>query len=113
MKRPEDFGTETATRHGDLSRTPQRVAKRKAKELRAMAHELREFVKQGKVETWKPEVRSQRGKVISREGIRLQGITVQQGRKLIAEAERLELLASVTLEGLGIIEECRTYLSKA
>jgi hypothetical protein len=113
MRRPEDFGTETATRHGDLSRTPQRVAKRQAKEYQTMAANIREFVKNGKVETWKPEMRSQRGKLISKEGARYEGITVEQGRKLIAEAERLELLASVTLEGIGINDECKTYLSKA
>ena len=113
MRRPEDFGTETATRHGDLSRTPQRVARNKAKELRAMAQEIREYVRLGKVERWQPETRSERGKVIAKEGARYEGITVQDGRRLIAEAERLELLASVTLEGLGINEECKTYLSKA
>ena len=78
-----------------------------------MAQEIREYVRLGKVETWKPEVRSQRGKLLSNGGARYEGITVQDGRKLIAEAERLELLASVTLEGLGINEECKTYLSKA
>ena len=113
MRRPEDFGTETATRHGDLSRTPQRVARNKAKELRNMAQEIREYVRLGKVERWQLETRSKRGKVIAKEGARYEGITVEQGRKLIAEAERLELLACVTLEGLGINEECKTYLSKA
>ena len=78
-----------------------------------MAANIREYVKNGKVETWKPETRSQRGKLLSNGGARYEGITVQDGRKLIAEAERLELLASVTLEGLGINEECKTYLSKA
>lgn len=113
MRRPEDFGTETETRHGDLSRTPQRVAKHKANEYRTMAANIREYVKNGKVETWKPETRSQRGKLISKEGVRYEGITVQEGRKLIAEAERLELLASLTLEQLGLKEECKTYPSQA
>ena len=78
-----------------------------------MASELREFVQAGKVETYKQEVKSERGKVIGKEGIRVQGITARDGQRIIAEAERLELLAALTLEGIGIREECKTSPSKA
>ena len=77
-----------------------------------MAQEIREYVRLGKVETWKPEVRSQRGKLLSNGGARYEGITVQDGRRLIAEAERLELLATLTLEGIGIINETPCRKSK-
>ena len=113
MKRPEDFGTETATRHGDLSRTPQRAARSKAKELRAIATELREFVHLGKVETYKPESRSQSGKLLCKEGIRVEGITAIEGLRIIQEAERLELLAALTLEGMGIANDTQCTRSKS
>lgn len=81
-----------------------RVARRRASELNTWAQGIREYVERGKVESWQPERRSERGKLLSKEGVRAKGLTPDQGRKMIHEAERLELLATLTLEALGLKE---------
>lgn len=81
-----------------------RIARKRASELREWAKGLREYVDRGKVETWRPERRSERGKLLNKDGVKFTGMSVDDGRKLIHEAERLELLATLTLESLGIKE---------
>ena len=70
-----------------------------------MASELREFVIAGKVETYRAEARTQRGKLKHAEGLQTRGMNDHEGRKIIHEAERLELLAGLTLEGMGITDK--------
>ena len=81
-----------------------RVARHRANELNTWAQGLREYVNRGKVESWRPERVSERGKLLSKEGVKVKGLTPDQGRKMIQEAERLELLAALTLEALGLKE---------
>jgi hypothetical protein len=82
--------------------TPQRAARSRAKELREWAKGIRDFVAMGQVEKWKEEQRSQRGKLLSKEGIVSVGMDKRDGQRLIQEAERMELLAKLTLEQIGI-----------
>lgn len=106
------MNTETDTRHGDKSRTPQRIARARAKELRQLAQNLREFVLEGKVETYRPEQRAQSGKILCREGMKITGVTGHEGQRIIEEAQRMELLAELTLEGLGLPKEIQCRKSK-
>lgn len=85
-------------------KTPQRAARHRANQLREWAHGLREYVEEGQVESWKTEKLSKTGKVLRKGGLRSRAITDQEGRKMIQEAERLELLAALTLEALGLKE---------
>lgn len=90
--------------------TPQRAARKRAKELRTWAQGLRDFVNEGKVEVYQEGKKSQRGKVLKKEGTKSRGINEEEGRKMIQEAERMELLAALTLEYLGLNDEteCKT-----
>jgi hypothetical protein len=85
--------------------TPQRAARRRSTELREQAAQLRAFVTAGKVETYRAEARDHRGKLKHAEGLKTRGINDHEGRRIIQEAERLELLADLTLEGLGITDK--------
>ena len=85
-------------------KTPQRVARHRANELRNWAYGLREYVNEGQVESYKAEKLSKTGKVLRKGGLRSRAITDQEGRNMIQEAERLELLAALTLEALGLKE---------
>ena len=97
------IGTVTLTSLGyTRTKTPQRAARSRAKELREVAQNIRDFVAMGQVEKWKEEQRSQRGKLLSKEGIVSVGMDKHDGQRLIAEAERMELLADLTLEQIGI-----------
>lgn len=99
------IGTVTLTSLGYTNKKtlhPQRAARLRARELREMAQNIRDFVATGQVEKWKEEQRSQRGKLLSKEGIVSVGMDKHDGQRLIAEAERLELLADLTLEHIGI-----------
>ena len=85
--------------------TPQRAARMRSTELREQAAQLRAFVAAGKVETYREEVRTHRGKLKHAEGLKTRGMNDHEGRKIIHEAERLELLADLTLEGMGITDK--------
>ena len=85
-------------------KTPQRAARSRANQLREAAQGLRDYVNEGQVESWKTEKLSKTGKVLRKGGARTRAITDQEGRNLIQEAERLELLAALTLEALGLKE---------
>jgi len=90
---------------GTRDMTPQRAARKRAYELRKWAEGIRDFVEKGKVEIYQEERRSGSGKVLRKEALKTRGMDEHEGRKLIQEAERLELLAAVTLEYLGINDE--------
>lgn len=85
-------------------KTPQRAARARATQLRQWAKGLRDFVAEGKVENYQLERRSKSGKILRHPGTRQSALTEEKGRKLIHEAERMELLADLTLEQLGIRE---------
>ena len=85
--------------------TPQRAARMRSTELREQAAQLRAFVAAGKVETYREEARTQRGKLKRKEGLKTRGMNDHEGRRIIQEAERLELLADLTLEGMGITDK--------
>lgn len=86
------------------TKTPQAAARSRASELRNQAANLRAFVMEGKVEFFKEDLITERGKVIRKEGLKVRGMLQEEGRKLIQEAERLELLADLTLEAIGITD---------
>lgn len=85
-------------------KTPQRAARARATQLRQWAKGLRDFVAEGQIEKYNVERRSKTGKILCHPGARSTAMTEEKGRKIIHEAERMELLADLTLESLGIIE---------
>lgn len=94
--------TEIETRNGELSRAPQRAARMRSDELKEIAANLRKFVEIGFTETYYAERRSKTGKLISKGGTKVEGMPVEEGKRIIIEAERLELLAALTLESMGL-----------
>ena len=85
--------------------TPQRAARMRSTELREQAAQLRAFVAAGKVETFQVGEYYPGGKLKRKDGLKTRGINDHEGRRIIHEAERLELLADLTLEGMGITDK--------
>ncbi len=92
--------TETLTRNGDYSRLPQRIVRKNSRNLQDLAQGLRDFVSEGKVETWRAEKYNPHQKTTTPEGLKTQGMNEGEARLIIQEAERLELLSKVILEQL-------------
>ena len=85
-------------------KTPQRAARTRAKELRMWAAGLRDFVREGQTEKYQEERYNKTRKTTTKEGLKVQGMNEGEARKIIQEAERMELLADITLEILDIRE---------
>jgi len=79
-----------------------RVAARKNKELMELAQSLREFVMEGKVETYVLDHTSVNHRKTTKEHLKVTGMTEGEAWKCIHEAERLELLALLTLESVSL-----------
>lgn len=78
----------------------QRKQRQAARHLHELATNLRAFVADGKVETCYPGHFSQQTKKQVPPHMKTRGMTPEQGRAIIAEANRLEEAASVILEGI-------------
>jgi len=78
----------------------QRKQRQAARHLHELATNLRAFVAEGKVETCYPGHFSHQLKKQVPPRMKTWGMTMEQGRAIIAEAQRLEEAASVILEGI-------------